>query len=289
MAALPALAINRRADIGRKSTLRIASIPLGNGSPLVLIAGLNVVESEAATLDGAARVAELSARHGLPLVFKASADKANRSSLDSFRGIGFDEGLRVLGRVKAELGLPTITDVHEPAQAKPAAEIVDCLQIPAFLCRQTDLVLACAATGKPVNIKKGQFMAPRDMQLAVAKVTRTPGSAGAFVTERGTTFGYNDLVVDLRGLVAMRDFAPVCFDATHSVQHPGGAGTSTAGDRRMVAPLARAAVAVGIDALFVEVHPNIDEAPCDGPSQLSFESLDALLGEAVAIERARGG
>lgn len=286
MAAPCVLAIYARADGG--TSLRIASIPLGDGSPLVLIAGLNVVESEEATLEDAARVAALAHRHGLPLVFKASADKANRSSLDSFRGIGFDEGLRVLGRVKAELGLATITDVHEPAQAKPAAEVVDCLQIPAFLCRQTDLLLACAATGKPVNIKKGQFMAPRDMHLAVDKVARSSSGAGAFVTERGTTFGYNDLVVDLRGMVQMRSFAPVCFDATHSVQHPGAAGTSSDGDRSMVAPLARAAVAVGIDALFVEVHPQIEEAPCDGPSQLTFDALDALLEEVVAIDSARG-
>jgi 2-dehydro-3-deoxyphosphooctonate aldolase (KDO 8-P synthase) len=266
--------------------MRIGDIPVGDASPLVLIAGLNVIESEAAALDAARTLRDLAEGHGLPLVFKASVDKANRSHLDSYRGPGFDEGLRILARVKAELGLPLVTDVHEPGQAKPAAEIVDCLQVPAFLCRQTDLLVACAATGLPVNLKKGQFMAPLDMRHAVEKV-RASGSGGAFVTERGTTFGHNDLVVDFRGLVEMRAFAPVCFDATHAVQHPGAAGTASDGDRRMVAPLARAAVAVGVDALFVEAHPDPDRAPCDGPSQIDFAALEALLGDVRALARAR--
>jgi 2-dehydro-3-deoxyphosphooctonate aldolase (KDO 8-P synthase) len=196
--------------------MRIGDIPLGDGSPLVLVAGLNVIESEAGALRAAAWIRERAERHGFPLVFKASIDKANRSHLESYRGPGFDEGLRILGRVKSELGLPVLTDVHEPGQAKPAAEIVDCLQIPAFLCRQTDLLLACAATGLPVNVKKGQFLAPRDMRHAVDKLEKG-GAGGAFVTERGTSFGHNDLVVDFRGLIEMRAFAPVCFDATHSV------------------------------------------------------------------------
>jgi 2-dehydro-3-deoxyphosphooctonate aldolase (KDO 8-P synthase) len=266
--------------------MRIGDIPLGDASPLVLIAGLNVIESEAATLAAARVLRDLAEGHGFPLVFKASVDKANRSHLDSYRGPGFDDGLRILGRVKAEHGLPLLTDVHEPGQAKPASEIVDCLQIPAFLCRQTDLLVACAATGLPVNVKKGQFMAPLDMRHAVEKV-RARGSGGAFVTERGTTFGHNDLVVDFRGLVEMRAFAPVCFDATHAVQHPGAAGAASDGDRRMVAPLARAAIAVGIDALFVEAHPDPERAPCDGPSQIDFAALGALLGEARALEAAR--
>jgi 2-dehydro-3-deoxyphosphooctonate aldolase (KDO 8-P synthase) len=266
--------------------MRIGDVPLGDSHPLVLIAGLNVIEGELETLAAARTVRELASRHGFPLVFKASVDKANRSHLDSYRGPGFYEGLRILGRVKAELGLPLLTDVHEPGQAKPAAEIVDCLQVPAFLCRQTDLIVACAATGLPVNLKKGQFMAPWDMRHAVEKV-RSRGRGGAFVTERGTSFGHNDLVVDFRGLALMRGFAPVCFDATHAVQHPGGAGTATDGDRRMVAPLARAAAAIGIDALFVEAHPEPDRAPCDGPSQIDFEALDALLAEVRAIDRAR--
>jgi 2-dehydro-3-deoxyphosphooctonate aldolase (KDO 8-P synthase) len=266
--------------------MRIGDIPLGDASPVVLIAGLNVIESEAATLEAARVLRDLAEAHGFPFVFKASVDKANRSHLDSYRGPGLDEGLRILGRVKAALGLPLLTDVHEPGQAKPASEIVDCLQIPAFLCRQTDLLVACAATGLPVNVKKGQFMAPLDMRHAVEKVCAR-GSGGAFVTERGTTFGHNDLVVDFRGLVEMRAFAPVCFDATHAVQHPGAAGTASDGDRRMVAPLARAALAVGIDALFVEAHPDPARAPCDGPSQIDFRALDALLAEARAIEAAR--
>ncbi len=266
--------------------MRIGDIPVGDGSPLVLIAGLNVLESEAATLAAARTIRDLAEEHRFPLVFKASVDKANRSHVDSYRGPGFDEGLRILARVKAELGLPLVTDVHEPGQAKQAAEIVDCLQVPAFLCRQTDLLVACAATGLPVNLKKGQFMAPLDMRHAVEKV-RAGGSGGAFVTERGTTFGHNDLVVDFRGLVLMRAFAPVCFDATHSVQHPGAAGTASDGDRRMVAPLARAAVAVGIDALFVEAHPDPARAPCDGPSQIDFAALDALLGDVRVLAHAR--
>jgi 2-dehydro-3-deoxyphosphooctonate aldolase (KDO 8-P synthase) len=177
--------------------------------------------------------------------------------------------------------------VHEPGQAKPVAEVVDCLQIPAFLCRQTDLVAACAATGLPMNFKKGQFMAPLDMRHAVEKA-RHFGASGAFVTERGFAFGYNDLVVDFRGLLQMRRFAPVCFDATHAAQHPGAGDGATDGDRRNVAPLARAAVAAGIDAIFVEVHPEPSRAPCDGPSQLDFAELDRLLGDVVAIDQARG-
>ncbi len=264
--------------------MRIGRILLGDGAPLVLISGLNVIETEAATCEAARRVRDIAVRHGLPAVFKASFDKANRSSLRSFRGPGLDAGLRVLARVKRETGLAVLTDVHEPGQAKPAAEVADCLQVPAFLCRQTDLIAACAATGKPVNLKKGQFMAPLDMRNAVEKA-RALGASGVFVTERGTTFGYNNLVADMRGLAQMRAFAPVCFDATHAVQHPGGAGDASAGDRTFVAPLARAAAAVGIDALFVEVHPDPDRAPCDGPSQIDFDALDRLVGEVVAVER----
>jgi 2-dehydro-3-deoxyphosphooctonate aldolase (KDO 8-P synthase) len=268
--------------------MRIGEIPLGEGAPLVLIAGLNVVESEEATLEAAGLVRDVADAHGLPAVFKASVDKANRSSLRSYRGPGFDEGLRVLQRVKAEFGLPVLTDVHEPGQAKPAAEVADCIQVPAFLCRQTDLLVACAATGRPVNVKKGQFMSPQEMRHAVEKV-RGHGSGGVLVTERGTSFGYNELVVDFRALVVMREFAPVCFDATHSVQRPGAGAFASDGDRSMVAPLARAAVAVGIDALFVETHPRPEAAPCDGPSQIDFEGLDALLAEVGALARIRGG
>jgi len=262
--------------------VRIASIPLGGGSPLVLISGLTVLESEEAALVTGQAVAELSARHGFPAIFKASFDKANRSSHESYRGPGIDEGLAILERVKQETGLPILTDVHEPYQAKAVAQVADCLQIPAFLCRQTDLIAACAATEKPLNVKKGQFMAPHDARLPVEKA-RKFGATGVFLTERGASFGYNNQVVDMRALSIMRRFAPVCFDATHSAQRPVAAGNHSDGDRDMVAPLARAAVAFGIDALFVEIHPNPDEAPCDGPVQLPVDELDRLLGEVAAI------
>jgi len=265
--------------------MRIGQIPLGGGAPLVLFSGLNVIETEEATLACARELRDLAERHGLPLVFKASYDKANRSSVDAYRGPGLDAGVRILDRVRRETGLPVMTDVHEPGQAKIAAQAADCLQIPAFLCRQTDLVAACARTGLPVNFKKGQFVAPEDMGLALEKVRRF-GGGGAFVTERGTTFGYRQLVVDMRALVTLRTFAPVCFDATHAVQHPGAEGNASGGDRRFVAPLARAAVATGIDGLFVEVHPDPENAPCDGPSQIDFAALDCLLGEVVALRRA---
>jgi 2-dehydro-3-deoxyphosphooctonate aldolase (KDO 8-P synthase) len=196
-----------------------------------------------------------------------------------------DDGLKVLARVKAETGFPITTDVHEPGQAKPVAEVADCLQIPAFLCRQTDLVAACAATGKPLNFKKGQFVAPLDMRFAVEKA-RHFGASDVIVTERGYAFGHNDLVVDFRGMTQMRGFAPVCFDATHAAQHPGAGDGASDGDRRNVAPLARAAAAVGIDALFVEVHPEPERAPCDGPAQIDFAALDRLLADVVAVERA---
>ena len=188
-------------------------------------------------------------------------------------------------RVKSETGLPVLTDVHEPQQAKLAAGVVDCLQVPAFLCRQTDLLLACGATGLPVNVKKGQFMAPHDMRHAVEKL-RSGGAGGVMICERGTTFGYNDLVVDLRGLVAMRRFAPVCFDATHAVQHPGAGAEASSGDRRFVAPLARAAVALGVDALFVEVHTDPESAPCDGACQIRIQDLDRLLSDVCAVQAA---
>jgi 2-dehydro-3-deoxyphosphooctonate aldolase (KDO 8-P synthase) len=265
--------------------IRIDDVQIGDGAPLALIAGLNVLESETEALDAARFAAAGAARHGFPFVFKASADKANRSSLAAYRGPGFDEGLRMLARVKRELGVPVLTDVHEPPQAKQAAQIADCLQVPAFLCRQTDLLLACAATGLPVNVKKGQFMAPEDMRLAVEKIAAAGGRA--FVTERGTSFGYRDLVVDMRGLVRMREFAPVCFDATHAVQRPGASEGATGGEREMVAPLARAAVAAGVDALFLELHADPERAPCDGPSQLGFAEFEALLADLRRIADAQ--
>jgi 2-dehydro-3-deoxyphosphooctonate aldolase (KDO 8-P synthase) len=265
--------------------MQIRDIPVGGGAPLVLISGLNVLETLDGALACAHAVAAIAERHGLPAVFKASFDKANRSSRHSFRGPGLDGGLRILERVRADSGLPVTTDVHEPGQAKLVAEVADLLQIPSFLSRQTDLVAAAAGTGRPLNIKKGQFMAPSDVAHAVDKATSF-GASGVMITERGTTFGYHDLVVDMRGLVAMRQFAPVCLDATHAVQHPGAGTIASSGDRTYVAPLARAAAALGVDALFVETHPDPDAAPCDGACQILPEDLDRLLGEVQAIRHA---
>jgi len=275
-------------DTSREQTgvpVRIGDVPVGGGSRLALIAGLNVIETLEETLECARVVRDVSERHRIPAIFKACFDKANRSSIDSHRGPGIDEGLRILGVVKRETGLPLVTDVHEPVQAKLAAEVVDCVQVPAFLSRQTDLLVACAATGLPVNVKKGQFLTPAEMRHAVEKLRRH-GEGGVLLTERGTSFGYNNLVVDMRGLVEMRAFAPVCFDATHAVQLPGAREQAAGGDRRLVAPLARAAVAVGIDALFIETHVEPERAPCDGPSQIDFESFDRLVAEACAVDAA---
>jgi 2-dehydro-3-deoxyphosphooctonate aldolase (KDO 8-P synthase) len=264
--------------------MRIGEIVVGD-APLVLISGLNVLETAEGAVACAAALQGVAKRHDLPLVFKASFDKANRSIRDAYRGPGIDAGLEMLARVKAETGLPVLADVHEPGQAPVAAEIVDCLQVPAFLVRQTDLVAACAATGRPINLKRGPFIAPRDMRYAVEKAEAL-GATDVLVTERGSAFGYNELVVDMRGLVAMREFAPICFDATHSVQRPGAAAGASGGDRRMVAPLARAAVATGVDALFIETHPDPDSAPCDGPCQIRVEDLDGLLADVCAIRAA---
>ncbi len=261
---------------------------VGDGQPLLLVAGPCVIESEGQVLANARRVKALAARHGLPAVFKASFDKANRSSGKSFRGVGLERGLAALAAVKRETGLPCLTDVHEPCQAEAAGRVVDVLQIPAFLCRQTDLVLACARYGKSVNAKKGQFLAPRDMRHVLAKC-REVGNANVVLTERGASFGYGNLVVDMRSLVLMRELgAPVCFDATHSVQLPGAAGDASGGERQYVAPLARAAAAVGIDALFLEIHEDPAQARSDGPNSLDFPSADRVLGEVLAVRRALG-
>jgi 2-dehydro-3-deoxyphosphooctonate aldolase (KDO 8-P synthase) len=253
-----------------------------------LIAGPCVIEGEEFTLRHAARLAEIAAKHATPLVFKCSFDKANRTSVKSFRGPGLREGLRVLARVKSETGLLVLTDVHSEAQCAPAAEVADVLQIPAFLCRQTDLLLAAGKTGRAVNVKKGQFLAPEDMKNVVAKLAEA-GCRDVLLTERGSSFGYNNLVVDMRGLLTMRQFAPVCFDATHSVQRPGSQGDATGGDRTLAPPLARAAAAVGIDALFCEVHENPDKALSDGPNSLTFEMWDALVADVLRIRSALGG
>jgi len=265
--------------------VKIGAIAVGHGEPLLLIAGPCVIEGEPQTLAAARRVADFSQRAGVPAVFKCSFDKANRTSHKSFRGPGLVEGLRVLALVRKETGLPVLTDVHEESQCAPAAEVVDVLQIPAFLCRQTDLLHAAGRTGRPVNVKKGQFVAPSDMKNAVAKLSDA-GCKDVLLTERGTTFGHHDLVVDFRGILEMRRFAPVCFDATHSVQRPGGQGDKTGGDRTLAPPLARAAAAVGIDALFCEVHEDPDRALSDGPNSLTFPTWDALIGDVVKIRKA---
>lgn len=255
---------------------------IGDGN-LVFIAGPCVIESEAATLEIARSLKAIAGELGLPLIFKASFDKANRTSVDSYRGPGLEQGLKILGRVKAEMGLPILSDLHEVSQVATAAEVLDVLQIPAFLCRQTDLVVAAAKTGKVLNIKKGQFLAPWDMQPAVEKV-RAAGNDKIILTERGASFGYNNLVVDFRSLPIMRSLGcPVVLDVTHSVQLPGGQGSCSGGQREFIAPLARAGVAVGVDGLFMEVHPDPAKALCDGPNSLPLSEVPALWRELKAL------
>ena len=258
-------------------------------APFFLIAGPCVLESDRLNLEVAEALARLSADLALPLVFKASFDKANRSSLGSPRGPGLQAGLEQLARVKRESGLPVLTDVHEAAQCAPAAEIVDVLQIPAFLCRQTDLLLAAGATGRAVNIKKGQWLAPEEMSRAVAKV-RSAGGSEVAVTERGSFFGYGNLVVDMRSFALMREAcdAPVVFDGTHSVQRPGQADGKSGGEPRFIPPLVRAAVAAGADALFLEVHPDPPSAPSDATNMLPLSRLRPLLEEVLALREALG-
>lgn len=263
------------------------------GAPFFLIAGPCVLEEDRLNLRVAEALARIGEDLGLPIVFKASFDKANRSRVDSPRGPGLETGLERLARVRRETGLPVLTDVHEPWQAGPAAEVCDALQVPAFLCRQTDLVTAVAATGRPVNLKKGQWMAPEEMAGAVAKA-RAAGATALAVTERGTFFGYGDLVVDMRSFARMRDATgeAVVFDGTHSVQRPGRAGGSSGGDPRFIPLLVRAAVAAGADGLFLEVHPDPANAPSDGTNMLPLERLRPLLEEVLeiraALERAQG-
>lgn len=255
-----------------------------NSRPFVLIAGPCVLESPERALMIGKRVKEITNRLGIPYVFKSSFDKANRSSIKSFRGPGLEEGLEILQAIKKELAVPVLTDIHEPEQAEPVAEVVDILQIPAFLCRQTDLLLAAAETGKVVNVKKGQFLAPWDMGKVIDKLLST-GNEKILLTERGVSFGYNNLVVDMTSLPVMRDFGyPVVFDATHSVQRPGARGESSGGDRGFVPYLSRAAAAVGIDALFMEVHDNPEEALSDGPNMLYLDDLEEVLREVQAID-----
>ncbi len=259
------------------------TLVIGDQQPLALIAGPCVIESESFTLNMAEAIANICRRLEMPFIFKSSFDKANRSSLNGFRGGGMEEGLRILEKVKREVGVPVLTDIHESYQAAPVAEVVDVLQIPAFLCRQTDLLLAAAQTGKAVNVKKGQFLSPPEMKN-VAKKLESGGARNILLTERGTTFGYNNLVVDFRSLPQMRSLGyPVVFDATHSVQMPGGLGEKSGGDRRYAPILARAAVAVGCDALFMEVHENPDGAPSDGANMIFLSDLESILTQLLKL------
>lgn len=256
---------------------------MGNDLPLVCIAGPCAIESRAHALEVAFALKEIFAQTGIPLIYKSSFDKANRTSQSSYRGPGLRDGLAILAAVREEVRLPIITDIHSTEQAQLVGEVVDMLQIPAFLCRQTDLLLAAARTGKPVNIKKGQFLAPWDMQQVYNKVQSI--NSHICLCERGTTFGYGNLVVDMRGLEIMkRTGAPVIFDATHAVQQPGGMGSHSGGQREFVPALARAAVAVGVAGIFLEVHPDPDSAPCDGPNMLHIKSLPALLNTLTALD-----
>jgi 2-dehydro-3-deoxyphosphooctonate aldolase (KDO 8-P synthase) len=273
-------------SIAPDSTVTVGSVTFANNRPIALFAGPCQMESRAHALEMAAALKEICGRLGIGLVYKTSFDKANRTSLLAKRGIGLAAALPVFAEIRESLGLPCVTDVHEPAQCAPVAEVVDVLQIPAFLCRQTDLLVAAAKTGRVVKIKKGQFLAPWDMKNVVAKVTGS-GNTKVLVTERGVSFGYNTLVVDMRSLPIMAETgAPVIFDATHSVQQPGGQGTSSGGDRRFVPVLARAAVAVGIAGLFIETHQDPDKAPSDGPNMVPLRQLESLLSEVMEIDRA---
>ena len=271
--------------------MKLCGFETGGRRPFFLIAGPCVIESEAMVMEIAGFMKEVTGRLGIPYIFKASFDKANRTSDTSFRGPGMAEGLRILAQVRDKIGGPVLTDGHTEAEVPEVAAVVDVLQTPAFLCRQTDFIRACAKSGKPVNIKKGQFLAPHDMVIVVAKARHAAEEAGLdpdrfCVCERGASFGYGNLVSDMRSLAIMRETkAPVVFDATHSVQMPGGRGTCSGGDRRFVPVLARAAVAVGIDGLFFETHPNPDEALSDGPNMVPLNRMYDLLEELVRIDR----
>ncbi len=275
------------ADGGRGATRRVEIRPgvaVGGGAPLLFIGGPCVIESEEHALGMAQALASICRRIGVPYVFKSSFDKANRSSVASFRGPGLKEGLRILKTVKEAVGVPVLSDIHEPGQAETVAEVVDILQVPAFLCRQTDLLVAAGRTGRPVNIKKGQFLSPWDIRQGIEKV-RSSGNDKVLVTERGTTFGYQNLVVDYRSLVVMRGFGcPVVMDATHAVQLPGGQGDRSGGEAGFIPGLARAAAAVGIDALFCEVHDDPAAARSDGPNALALPLLEPLLRTVLAID-----
>jgi 2-dehydro-3-deoxyphosphooctonate aldolase (KDO 8-P synthase) len=266
------------------ASVEVGRARFGNALPLTLIAGPCVLESRAHAFDMAAALKEMTARRGIGFVYKTSFDKANRTSARSARGLGLDKALAIFAELRAKLGVPVLTDVHQPDQCKPVAEVADILQIPAFLCRQTDLLVAAAETGRAVNVKKGQFLAPWDMANVVHKITGA-GNRNVLVTERGVSFGYNTLVSDMRALPVLAKIgAPVIFDATHSVQQPGGQGTSSGGEREFVPVLARAAVAVGIAGLFVETHQDPDNAPSDGPNMIALKDMEPLLERLVQFD-----
>ncbi len=261
-------------------------IQVGAKQPLLLIAGPCALESYDLAIRVCTTMQEVCGKLGISYVFKASFDKANRTSLESYRGPGLEEGLTILARIRSELHVPVISDIHDVSQVSPAAEVLDILQIPAFLCRQTDLLVAAAKSGKVVNLKKGQFVSPWDMKNGVNKL-RGAGGNKIMLVERGASFGYNNLVVDMRSLPVMRSFdCPVIFDATHSVQLPGGSGGSSGGQREFIAPLSRAAVAAGIDGLFMEVHPDPDKALCDGPNSMPLDAIEPLLTQLIRIREA---
>ena len=269
--------------------IKLGNVTVGGGAPLVLIAGPCVIEGPERSLRIGRAVAEIAGRIGMPYIFKASFDKANRSSFSAFRGPGLTEGLRILADIKQELGVPVLSDIHEMGQVVPAAQVLDVLQIPAFLCRQTDLLHAAAQSGLPVNVKKGQFLSPTEMKNVVDKLEQS-GCRSIMLTERGSSFGYNNLVVDMRSLSILRSYGyPVVFDATHSVQLPGGGGDRSAGQREFVPVLSRAAAAVGIDALFLEVHDDPAQALSDGPNMVPVGELEALLTQVLAVDQSIRG
>jgi 2-dehydro-3-deoxyphosphooctonate aldolase (KDO 8-P synthase) len=273
------------AEPGPNSVVAVGAVRFGNALPLALIAGPCALESREHALDMAAALKEIAGRLGIGVVYKTSFDKANRTSGASARGLGLEAALPIFAEIRVRLGVPVLTDVHEPDQCARVAEVVDVLQIPAFLCRQTDLLVAAAKTGRVVNVKKGQFLAPWDMANVVAKITGA-GNRNVLVTERGASFGYNTLVSDMRALpILSKTGAPVIFDATHSVQQPGGQGTSSGGERRFVPVLARAATAVGVAGIFIETHHDPDKAPSDGPNMLPLDEIEPLLRSLIALDQ----
>lgn len=280
------MAANSGATGAAKTEVQVGAVSFGNDRPLALIAGPCQLESRDHAFEIAEALKEIAAKVGIGLIYKTSFDKANRTSASGARGIGLDKSLPIFAELRSKLGLPVLTDVHDASQCKPVSEAVDILQIPAFLCRQTDLLIAAAQTGKTVNVKKGQFLAPWDMKNVVAKVTGA-GNPNVLVTERGVSFGYNTLVSDMRALPILKETtsAPVIFDATHSVQQPGGQGTASGGERKYVGVLARAAVAIGVAGVFIETHQDPDKAPSDGPNMVPLKDMEPLLRGLLAFDR----